>query len=107
MEVQYLIKNGTIVDGTGAPGFRGDLRVRHGRIAQIAPVLEVEGGERVIDASGCFVTPGFIEQHNHWDAGVWWAPLMEPFSAYGVTTSINGNCGFSRLPTRIQVCERR
>jgi N-acyl-D-amino-acid deacylase len=98
MEVQYLIKNGMIVDGTGAPGFRGDLRVRHGRIAQIASVLESEGGERVIDATGCFVTPGFIEQHNHWDAGVWWAPLMEPFSAYGVTTSINGNCGFSLAP---------
>jgi N-acyl-D-amino-acid deacylase len=98
MEVQYLIKNGMIVDGTGAPAFRGDLRVRHGRIDGIGPSLEPEGRERVIDASGCYVTPGFIEQHNHWDAGVWWAPLMEPLSSYGVTTSINGNCGFSAAP---------
>lgn len=98
MEVQYLIKDGTIVDGTGAPAFRGDLRVRHGRIDRIAPSLAPEKRERVIDASGCYVTPGFIEQHNHWDAGVWWVPLMEPFSAYGVTTSINGNCGFSLAP---------
>ena len=98
MEVQYLIKHGTIVDGTGSSGFRGDLRVRHGRIAEIAPTLELEGRERVVDATGCYVTPGFIEQHNHWDAGVWWAPLMQPLSAYGVTTSINGNCGFSPAP---------
>jgi N-acyl-D-amino-acid deacylase len=98
LEVQYLIKHGTIVDGTGSPGFCGDLRVRGGRIAEIAPTLEPEGRERVVDASGCYVTPGFIEQHNHWDAGVWWAPLMQPLSAYGVTTSINGNCGFSPAP---------
>ena len=98
MEVQFLIKNGTIVDGTGAPPFRGDLRVRDGRIDEIGPQLEPEGRERVVDAADCYVTPGFIEQHNHWDAGVWWAPLMEPLSSYGVTTSINGNCGFSAAP---------
>ncbi|MCM3886084.1 amidohydrolase family protein [Frankia sp. R82] len=98
MEVQFLIRNGMIVDGTGAPAYRGDVRVRHGRIAQIAPSLETDGRERVVDASGCYVTPGFIEQHNHWDAGVWWAPMLEPLSGYGVTTSINGNCGFSLAP---------
>ena len=106
VEVQYLIRGGTIVDGTGAPGFCGDVRVRHGRIAKIAAVLEPEGRERVVDAAGCYVTPGFIEQHNHWDAGVWWAPLMEPFSAYGVTTSINGNCGFSLAPTHPEAAVR-
>lgn len=99
MEVQYLIKNGTVVDGSGAPAFRGDLRVRRGRIAQIAPSLSLDGRERVIDATDCYVTPGFVETHNHWDAGVWWAPLMEPLPAYGATTSINGNCGFSPAPS--------
>jgi N-acyl-D-amino-acid deacylase len=58
MEVQYLIKDGTIVDGTGSPAYRGDVRVKHGRIAQIARELDLEGRERIIDASGCFVTPG-------------------------------------------------
>jgi N-acyl-D-amino-acid deacylase len=55
MEIQLLIKNGTIVDGTGAPAFRSDRRVPHGRISEIAPSLEAEGRERLIDASGCYV----------------------------------------------------
>jgi N-acyl-D-amino-acid deacylase len=98
MEVQYLIKGGLIVDGTGAPAYRGDLRVRQGKIVKIGKELPKEGRERVIDASDCYVTPGFIETHNHWDAGMWWAPMMEPLAAYGVTTSVNGNCGFSAAP---------
>jgi N-acyl-D-amino-acid deacylase len=98
MDVQYLIKGGTIVDGTGAAPYRGDLRVRQGKIVKIGADLPKEGRERVVDATGCYVTPGFIEAHNHWDAGMWWAPLMEPLAAYGATTSINGNCGFSAAP---------
>jgi N-acyl-D-amino-acid deacylase len=98
MDVQYLIKNGTIVDGTGAPSYRADLRVRQGKIVKIGPNLASEGRERVIDATDCYVAPGFIEPHNHWDGGVWWSPMMEPLAAYGVTTSINGNCGFSVAP---------
>jgi N-acyl-D-amino-acid deacylase len=98
MDVQYLIKNGTVVDGTGASAYRADLRVSRGRIAKIGHDLPVEGRERVIDATGCYVTPGFIESHNHWDAGVWWSPMLEPVAAYGITTTINGNCGFSVAP---------
>lgn len=98
MEVQYLIKNGTIIDGTGAMGFRGDLRVFRGRITHLAPSLAAEGHERVVDATDCYVTPGFIETHNHLDASVWWSPLLEPASGYGITTSVNGNCGFSPAP---------
>jgi N-acyl-D-aspartate/D-glutamate deacylase len=106
MDVQYLIKNGMIVDGTGAPAYRADLRVRQGRIARIAPVLPAEGRERVIDATGCYVTPGFIEHHNHWDAGMWWTPLLEPLAAYGATTSVNGNCGFSLAPAHPDLAVR-
>jgi N-acyl-D-amino-acid deacylase len=98
MEYRTLIKNGTVVDGTGAPAYRADVRIRAGRIAEIAAGLEPRDHERVVDASGCYVTPGFIEAHNHWDAAVWWSPNMEPFPGYGVTTSINGNCGFSLAP---------
>ncbi len=98
MEVQYLIKGGTLVDGTGAAPVEADVRVRHGLIDSVGAGLVPEGRERVVDASGCYVTPGFIEAHNHWDGAMWWSPNMEPLSAYGVTTSINGNCGFSAAP---------
>jgi N-acyl-D-amino-acid deacylase len=98
VDVQYLIKNGTVVDGTGAPAYEADVRISKGRIVRIAPDLEVEGRERVVDATGCYVTPGFIEAHNHWDAGIFWTPLLEPNAAYGVTTTVNGNCAFSVAP---------
>ena len=74
------------------------MRISGGRIIEIAEDLKAGEGERVFNAAGCFVTPGMIETHNHWDGGVWWAPNMEPLPAYGATTSINGNCGFSIAP---------
>ena len=98
MEFRLLIKGGTIVDGSGSPAYAGDVRVAGGRIAEIGSDLQAGVGERVIDAKGCYVTPGFIEAHNHWDGAVWWSPNMEPLPAYGITTSINGNCGFSMAP---------
>jgi len=98
MKLYLLIKGGTVVDGSGAPSYRADVRVRDGRISEIGPNLQAAAGERTVDASGCYVTPGFIETHNHWDGGVWWSPNMEPLPAYGITTSINGNCGFSMAP---------
>ncbi|MFC4595861.1 N-acyl-D-amino-acid deacylase family protein [Sphingobium tyrosinilyticum] len=98
MEFHILIKGGTVVDGTGAPPYDADVRVAGGRIIEIGSNLEAARGERVIDATACLVTPGFIETHNHYDGGVWWSPNMEPLPAYGATTSINGNCGFSMAP---------
>jgi N-acyl-D-amino-acid deacylase len=98
VDIQYLIKNGTVVDGTGAPAYQADVRIRHGKIAEIAANLTPQGLERVIDAKGCYVTPGFFENHNHWDGGIWWTPTMDPLPGYGATTSINGNCGFSAAP---------
>ncbi len=98
MDYRTLIRNGTIVDGTGASAYAADVRVRAGGIVEIGRNLPLQPDERAFDATGCFVTPGFIEPHNHWDAAVWWSPNMEPFPGYGVTTSINGNCGFSLAP---------
>ena len=98
MQFRILIKGGTVVDGTCAPAFAADVRVSGGRITEIGSNLQASQGERVIDAAGCYVTPGFIETHNHWDGGVWWNPNLEPLPAYGATTSINGNCGFSLAP---------
>ncbi len=98
MEIRILIKNGTVVDGTGAPAYQADVRVNRGRIREVGPNLQASAGERVVDATGCYVTPGLIETHNHWDGAVWWSPNLEPMPAYGITTSINGNCGFSMAP---------
>ncbi|RYD89996.1 MAG: D-aminoacylase, partial [Sphingomonadales bacterium] len=98
MKIEFLIRNGTVVDGTGAPAYRADVRIRDGRIAEIGQDLPQQKGERAFDAQGCYVTPGVIEGHNHWDGAMWWSPMMEPLASYGVTTSVNGNCGFSMAP---------
>ena len=92
-----LIKNGTVVDGTGAPAFRADVRIRDGVITEVGESLEA-GGERVFDADGCYVTPGFIESHTHYDASMWWQPDLDPLPSYGATTMILGNCGFTMAP---------
>jgi N-acyl-D-amino-acid deacylase len=107
MDFQILIKNGTVVDGSGAAAYAADVRVRAGRISEIGTDIRATPGERIIDATGCYVTPGFIETHNHWDGGVWWSPNMEPLPAYGVTTSINGNCGFSMAPSPVNLDDRQ
>jgi N-acyl-D-aspartate/D-glutamate deacylase len=93
-----LIQGGMVVDGTGAPARRADIRLRNGRIAAIGPDLKPENGERAFDASGCFVAPGFIESHTHYDGTMWWQPDLDPLPGYGVTTAIMGNCGFSAAP---------
>jgi len=98
MEIRLLIKGGMVVDGSGAPAYAADVRVARGKITEIGQGLNAGVGERVFDAAGCYVAPGFIETHNHWDGGVWWTPNLEPLPAYGATTSINGNCGFSLAP---------
>jgi N-acyl-D-amino-acid deacylase len=92
-----LIKHGTVVDGTGAPAFRADVRVRDGVIAEVGENL-APAGERVFDADGCHVTPGFIESHTHYDGTMWWQNDLDPLPGYGATTMILGNCGFSPAP---------
>lgn len=92
-----LIRNGTVVDGTGAPAFKADVRVRDGIIAEVGADLAPQG-ERLFDASGCHVTPGFIESHTHYDGTMWWQPDLDPLPGYGSTTMILGNCGFSPAP---------
>ena len=93
-----LIKNGTVVDGTGATApYRADVRVRDGLIAEVGPDLAPQG-ERVFDATGCHVSPGFIESHTHYDGTMWWQPDLDPLPGYGVTSMILGNCGFSPAP---------
>ena len=92
-----LITNGTVVDGTGAPAYSADVRIKGGVIAEIGKNLAPQG-ERVFDAKGCHVTPGFIESHTHYDGTMWWQNDLDPLPGYGATTMIMGNCGFSPAP---------
>jgi len=94
-----LVRNGRVVDGTGASPRLADVRVRNGVICEVAPGLAPEG-EPEIDASGAFVTPGFIEQHTHYDGSLWWDPDCDPMPAFGTTTCVIGNCGHSLAPIR-------
>ena len=88
MEVRTLIKGGTVVDGSGTtPAYLADVRIAGGRITEVGSNLQPTKGERVVDAAGCYVTPGFIETHNHWDGGVWWTPNLEPLPAYGALSN--------------------
>lgn len=92
-----LIRGGTVVDGTGAPAYRADVRTRGERIAEVGRDL-ARDDETVIDAAGAYVTPGFIESHTHYDGSMWWDPSCDPMPAYGTTTAVIGNCGLTVAP---------
>ena len=97
-----LITGGTVVDGTGAPARRADVRVRDGRIVELGPDLD-RGSEQVIDASGAYVSPGWIEAHTHFDGSMWWDPSCDPMPAYGTTTAVIGNCGLTVAPLSLSL----
>jgi N-acyl-D-amino-acid deacylase len=92
-----VIRGGTVVDGSGAPGRVADVALSDGVIREIGPNLR---GDHELDASGCVVAPGFIDIHTHYDAQVFWDPQLRPSSSHGVTTVVAGNCGFTIAPTR-------
>lgn len=99
MAYDLVIKNGTVVDGTGAARYQADIGMAQGRIAEIAPTGTLNGGaSRVIDASDLIVAPGFIDPHTHYDAQVCWDPLISCSSWNGVTSVVMGNCGVGLAP---------
>jgi N-acyl-D-amino-acid deacylase len=92
-----IIRNGTVVDGTGAPALRADIAIDGDRITAIGD-LSTAIASREIDASGLVVSPGFVDLHTHLDAQVAWDPLLTSSSWHGVTTVLMGNCGVTFAP---------
>src|SRR5712692_5158878 len=104
MGLDLLIRNGTIVDGSGAARYRGDVGIEGDRIVEIGRIRA--GAERVIDADGLIVAPGFVDGHTHMDAQVAWDRIGSCSCWHGVTTVIMGNGGFALAPCRPEERER-
>jgi N-acyl-D-aspartate/D-glutamate deacylase len=102
MSARYdlVIRKGTVIDGTGKPGYAGDVAVKDGRIAAVGKIDG--GGTEEIDARDLQVTPGFVDIHAHYDGHVTWASRLGPSSDHGVTTVLMGNCGVGFAPCRAE-----
>ncbi|MBL8773648.1 MAG: amidohydrolase family protein [Phenylobacterium sp.] len=93
-----IVKDGLVVDGSGAPGFRGDVAIKDGRIAAVG---KVDGEARtVVDAAGRVVAPGFIDPHTHFDVQLLWDGAAKPALEHGITCVVPGNCSLSLAPLK-------
>ena len=98
--MDLVIRNGLIVDGSGLPGYLGDVGIDDGRIVSVGrPLGDVDAG-RVIDAGGHVIAPGFVDPHTHLDAQLLFDPLVYPTIEHGITTVVTGNCSLSMAPVR-------
>jgi len=93
------ITNGTIIDGTGAASFVGDVAVADGKIVEVGQSIAGDALE-TIDATGLVVAPGFVDIHTHYDGQATWDPVLDPSASHGVTTVVIGNCGVGFAPVR-------
>ncbi len=100
MSLDILIRNATVVDGSGAPRYRADVGVRGGRIVELGRIRA--NAQRTINADGLILAPGFIDGHTHMDAQVAWDPLGSCSCWHGVTSVVMGNCGFALAPCKPQ-----
>jgi len=97
MTAEIVIRGGKIVDGSGNPWFKADVGIKDGEIAKVSRV-PLKEGERIIDAKGLVVAPGFIDMHTHSDSNILFHPKCENFVRQGVTTAVMGSCGSSIAP---------
>lgn len=97
-DFDLVIRNGTVIDGSGGDRFTGDIAVKGGRIAALGRFAG--RGTDEIDATDRIVTPGFVDIHTHYDGHATWANRLEPSSQHGVTTVVTGNCGVGFAPCR-------
>lgn len=95
-----IIRNGTIVDGSGGKPFIGDVAVCDGVIAAVGTLDAAASARRVIDAAGKIVTPGWVDVHSHMDGQATWDPLLSPAANHGITTLVMGNCGIGFAPCK-------
>jgi N-acyl-D-aspartate/D-glutamate deacylase len=102
--MDLVIKNARICDGTGAPSFMGTLGVEGGVIRHVGP-RDGQTAERIIDADGLVLAPGFVDPHTHYDAQISWDPLVTCSPWHGVTTVIMGNCGVGVAPVKPETRE--
>ena len=101
MTYDLLIKNGIVVDGTGAARVCADVAIANGKIEEIGKITE--SAKRTLDASDLIVAPGFIDPHTHYDAQICWDPLITCTSWHGVTSVVMGNCGVGIAPCKPEV----
>jgi len=97
-DFDLIIRNSTVYDGTGEPGFEGDVAIAAGRIASVGRIAG--RGREEIDAKGKIVTPGFVDIHTHYDGQATWDQHLTPSAWHGVTTAVMGNCGVGFAPCR-------
>ena len=93
-----LIKGGTVIDGSGKPGFTADVAIANGRITEVGRIDTP--ARRTVPADGLLVTPGWVDIHTHYDGQATWDAFMTPSSWHGVTTAVMGNCGVGFAPSR-------
>lgn len=93
-----IIRNGTVIDGTGRDRFIADVAVQDGKVAEIGQITE--SAKEEIDVAGKLVTPGWVDIHTHYDGQATWDPLLAPSSWHGVTTVVMGNCGVGFAPVK-------
>ena len=104
MAYDLLIKNGRIIDGSGRPAFNGDVGVANGKIVELG---RLDGpARRTIEADGRVVSPGFVDNHCHYDAQVLWDPLCTFSCHHGATSVIIGNCSLALAPVRVDEREK-